>query len=216
LSPTSSSAASQSSLHESPDTPEYAQQCDELDASLVKLRLSLPRSATSVLEAKPEDRGLVIWLNIVLNSMSILIHYRTAGLSSTKSADDLFALSVSAAKSTTSVIRDAARISVSLLLSAHIAPSLYIASCVLVMHWRLTGDESCKEDIELFELVYERMNDVFSVMGLKFKIALKRDLERDREDMEKLRDLGFKGLLADCSKWGYVAEEVGRLGQRIT
>ena len=204
------------SLHEPPDTPEYAQQCEQLDASLVKLRLSLPRSATSILEASPEDRGHVVWLNIILNSMSILIHYRTAGLSSTKSIDELFTLSVSAAKSTTAIIRDTARISVSPLLSAHIAPSLYVASCVLVIHWRLTGDESCKNDIELFDLVYERMNDVFSVMGLKFKLALRKDLERNREDIEMLRESGFRGLLADCSKWGFVAEEVGRIGLRIT
>jgi hypothetical protein len=204
------------SLHESPDTPEYAQQCDELDASLVKLRLSLPRSATSVVEAPPEDRVQVIWLNVILNSMSILIHFRAAGRSSTQSADDLYALSVSAAKSTTATIRDAARISVSLLLNAQIAPSLYVASCVLVIHWRLTGDTSCESDIELFDLVYERMNDVFSVIGLKFKIALKRDLNRNQREIEMLKESGFKGLLADCSKWGYVAEEVGRLGQRIT
>ncbi|KAF2679306.1 hypothetical protein K458DRAFT_117781 [Lentithecium fluviatile CBS 122367] len=204
------------SLHESPDSPEYAQQCDELDASLVKLRLSLPRSATSVIEAQSEERGHVIWLNIILNSMSILINYRTAGLSSTKPSSELFALAVSAAKSTTSIIKDAARIDVSLLLSAHIASSIYMACCVLVIHWRLTGDPSCKEDIELFELVFERMNDVFSIMGIKFKLALKRDLERKKEDIEMLRDTGFRGLLADCSKWGFVAEEVGKLGIRMS
>ena len=204
------------SLHETPDTPEYAQECDELDAALVKFRLSLPRLATSLVEASPEDRGQVIWLNIILNSMSILLHYRAAGLASSKSTEELFALSVSAAKSTTAVIRDTARISVSLLLNTHIAPSLYIASCVLIIHWRLTGDESCKDDIELFNLVYERMNDVFSVIGLKFKIALRKDLERDRKEMEVMREKGFRGLLADCSKWGYVANEVAKLGQTMT
>jgi hypothetical protein len=204
------------SLHDAPDSPEYAHQCDELDDALVKLRLSLPRTATSVIEAAPEDRGHVVWLNIILNSMSILIHYRTAGISNTKTATELFALAVNAAKSNAAVIRDTARVSVSLLLNAHIASSFYISCCVLVMHWRLTGDESCVKDIELFELVFERMADIFTVVGLKFKLALRRDLERDREEIEKLRDLGFSGLLADCSKWGHVAEEIGRLGVMIS
>ncbi|KAF1959385.1 hypothetical protein CC80DRAFT_440853, partial [Byssothecium circinans] len=189
------------SLHNSPDTLEYAQECDDLDASLVKLRLSIPRSATSVLEASTEDRDHAVWLNLILNTTAILLHYRSAGIADPSTAKDYFARAVVAAENTAQIVKDTARISIDLLLSAHIASSIYIAGCVLVIHWRTTGDESCRGDIEVFELVFERMSDVFTVLGLKFKIAMKRDQERSDEEILKLREAGFKGLLADCSKW---------------
>lgn len=60
------------------------------------------------------------------------------------------------------------------------------------------------------------MNDVFSVIGLKFVIALKRDRERNREELLSLRERGYRGLLADCSKWGFVRDEVAKLGMTMT
>ncbi|KAF2636163.1 hypothetical protein P280DRAFT_553235 [Massarina eburnea CBS 473.64] len=211
------------SLHDSPDTPEYAQECEDLDNSLMKLRLNIPRSATSVLEASPEDRDHIIWLNLILNTISILIHYRKAGLSSlsnpnasSSASNESFTHAVLAARNTAQIVKDTSRISIDLLLSAHIASSVYIAGCVLVIHWRTTGDDSCKGDIEIFELLFERMSDVFTVLGLKFKLAIKRDQEREDVEIEKLRDAGYKGLLADCSKWGFVAEEAAKIGITIT
>jgi hypothetical protein len=87
-----------------------------------------------------------------------------------------------------------------------------LACCVLVIHHRLENDASLNNDIEILELVFERMNDVFSLIGLKFSIALKRDKERSYEEIVSLRERGYRGLLADCSKWGYVKEEVAKLG----
>lgn len=204
------------SLHDPPDTVEYAERCDELDEYAVKLRLSLPRSATSVIESSTEDRGHVVWLNCILNTISILLNYRRANDSEPSTSDELFKKAVIAAKNTAQIVKDAARVSIELLLSAHIGSSLYLAAVVLVIHSRLTGDESVKGDIELFALVFERMNDVVSVMGVKFTLALRRDLERNKEELERLREIGYRGLLADCSKWGFVQEEVTRMGMTMS
>ncbi|KAL5387501.1 hypothetical protein PMIN03_002269 [Paraphaeosphaeria minitans] len=120
------------------------------------------------------------------------------------------------AKTTSKTIKDASRTSIDLLLNVHIASSLYIACYLLVIQHRLEEDDSLKNDINLLELVFERMNEVFSVKEQKLAIALKRDKERNREDLFRLRERGYRGLLADCSKWGIVKDEVAKLGMTMS
>ncbi|KAJ4345551.1 uncharacterized protein N0V89_011684 [Didymosphaeria variabile] len=199
------------SIHDCPSSPEYAEQCEELDNYVVKLRLSMPRAASSVLEASLEDRGQVVWLNATLNTIMVLLHYRAVPFSDPHTVKDLFHKTVMAAKNTSQIIKDVTRSSIDLLLNVHIASSLYI-----VIHHRLEDDASLKNDIDFLELVFERMNDVFSVIGLKFLIALKRDKERNPEELISLRERGYRGLLADCSKWGFVKDEITRLGMTIS
>jgi hypothetical protein len=114
------------SIHDSPGSPEYAEQCDELDNYVVKLRLSMPRGASSVLEAPVEDRGQVVWLNATLNTILLLLHYRAVPFSDPQTVKDLFNKTVTAAKSTSQLIKDASRTSIDLLLNVHIASSLYM------------------------------------------------------------------------------------------
>jgi hypothetical protein len=200
------------SLHNTPDTPEFAEDCAELDDLIVKFRLSLPRQANSVLEAPSADHGHVVWLHVISNTMAILLHFRSATNVPLSHTSSQFTLAVVAARNIVQIIKDASRISIDLLLSAHIGSSLYVAACVLVIQWRLTGDEYLKEEINLFGLVFDRMNEVFTFLGMKFKFALDHDLKRSQEDLMSLRQRGFRGLLADCSKWDHVRQEVERRG----
>lgn len=200
------------SLHDQPNTPEYAEECEEMDAMLVKLRLSLPRQATSVIEAPPEERGLVVWLSLVLNNMAILLHYRCADGVPVVDAASRLSLAIAAAQNTAQIVKDTTRFSTDLLMSAHIGSSLYMAACVLVIHWRTSGDDRVKEDIDIFALLFERMNESFVFLGLKFKLALEYDLRRSAEDILRLRERGFRGLLSNCSNCGYLKEEVQRRG----
>jgi hypothetical protein len=203
------------SLHNASDSLEYAEDCIELDNMIVKFRLSLPRPASSILEAPPADRGHVAWLHVILNTMTILLHYRSNKNVPVQDAVSQFTLAVIAARNIAQIIKDASRISIDLLLSAHIGSSLYVAACVLVIQWRLTGDSSFKEDVDLFTLVFERMDEVSSFLGLKFKIALEHDLQKSLEDLQSLRERGFKGMIADCTKWDHVKKEVERRGIEV-
>ncbi|KAF1836729.1 hypothetical protein BDW02DRAFT_566819 [Decorospora gaudefroyi] len=200
------------SLHNLPDTVEYANDCTKLDDLLVKFRLSLPRQASSVLEASPADRGHVVWLQVTLNVVAIMLHYRYSQNDQVSGANPKFALAVLAAGNIAQIIKDASRISTDLLLSVHIASALYVAACVLVMQWRLTGDRSLREDIDLFRLVFERMDEVFTFLGMKFKVALEHDLKKSKEDLISLQERGLRGLLGDCQKWTHVKQEVQRRG----
>ncbi|KAH4110506.1 hypothetical protein HBH46_020210 [Parastagonospora nodorum] len=204
------------SLHDSPNTPEYVEECEELDSYLVKLRLSIPRQATSVLEAQSADRGLVVWIQVVLDTSAMLLNYRCTKNDPAADASSRFLVAVAAARHTAQVIRDASRVSIELLITPHIASSLYIAALVLVIEWRTTGDAKLKEEIDLIALVFDRMNEAFAYLGLKFKYALEHDLERSQgKKLEELRELGLRGLLADCSKWSHIKDKLVKNGIHI-
>ncbi len=203
------------SLHDSPDTPEYAEECLELDSIAVKFRLSLPRQATSIIEASPMDRGQVVWLNVMLNLVAIILHYRCAESVPVPNSPAQFALAIAAARNIAQIVKDTSRFSIDVLMSAHVGSAIYVAACLLVVEWRTTDDESLKDDIDLFALVFERMSERFDFLGLKYKLALGHDLQKDKSSILRLRDGGFSGLLADCSKWSFVKEEVQRRGLGI-
>lgn len=203
------------SLHTSPESSEYAEDCAKLDTFIVKFRLWLPRQANSVLAAPPADREHVVWLQVTLNAMAIILHYRVQGPESSSGPSSPFNLAVIAARNIAQIIKDASRVSVDLLLSAHIGSSLYIAACVLVIQWRLTEDESLKDEIDLFALVFERMDEVFSFLGLKFKSALQQDMKKSREELLSLQQRGCRGLLADCKRWDHAKKEVERRGLEV-
>lgn len=149
----------------------------------------------------------------VADSINIIRHYRKSDLAETSSQSQEVA--VAAARNIAQIVKDASRISVDLLLSAHLGASMYIAACILLIEWRLNGDPALKEQIDLISLVFDRMDEVFVFLGLKFKVALEHDLMKSEEDLREVRTRGFKGLLADCSKWTHVHEEVKRRGLPI-
>jgi hypothetical protein len=204
------------SLHGAPDTPEYAEDCEELDSHIVKFRLSIPRQATSILEAQPADRGQVVWLQVILNTCIMLLNHRCTKNSPIADASSPFMVAVAAARNTAHIVKDASRISIESLISPHIASSLYVAVLLLVIQWRTTGDPKLKEEIDLFALVFERMNEAFVFLGLKFSYALEHDLERSQgNNLEELRDRGLRGLLADCSKWTHIKDKIEQRGISI-
>ncbi|KAF2726608.1 hypothetical protein EJ04DRAFT_176395 [Polyplosphaeria fusca] len=203
------------SLHDSHEDPEYAEECEKFDNLIIRFRLSLPRVATSVLECPEKVRPYVIWLNCILNTMAILVHYRVADVADKAGAGEQFAHAVIAAKNTAKIVRETSRLSTDLLLTGHIASSLYIAATVLIIQWRITGDDSLRSDIELMGLVFDRLFEVLPFFGLKFKVAFLHTLQRSPESLFSLRERGFKGLLADCSQWGYVRDYILEYGMAL-
>ncbi|KAF2030059.1 hypothetical protein EK21DRAFT_100794 [Setomelanomma holmii] len=203
------------SLHHVPGSPEYANESAELDSHIIKFQLSLSRNAISVFQAAVEDRAHVVWLQVMLNTCTMILHYHNSDDTNGLSTLPPFVLAVTAARNIAQIVKDASRISTDLLMSAHIASSLYVAACILVIEWRITGDDALRRIIELFELVFDRMNEVFVFLGIKFKFALEHDMRKSKEELAELRLRGFRGLMADCTKWTHVKEEVQRRGLLI-
>ncbi|OCK73328.1 hypothetical protein K432DRAFT_410781 [Lepidopterella palustris CBS 459.81] len=60
-------------LHDSDDREYYDRECDNLDSHLVRFRLILPRSATSIFAAPTNDRIHAVRLTKILNTITILL-----------------------------------------------------------------------------------------------------------------------------------------------
>jgi hypothetical protein len=56
------------------------------------------------------------------------------------------------------------------------------------------------------------MSEVFLLIGLKYKIALEKDLAKSEEGLRAMRGKGAPGMLADCSQWRFVQDEIKRRG----
>ncbi|EUC48733.1 hypothetical protein COCMIDRAFT_86551 [Bipolaris oryzae ATCC 44560] len=204
------------SLHNAPDSPEYAEECAKLDSLIIKFRLSLPRQASSVLAAPPADRQQVVWLLITLNVMTLILHYSCEVQGSISSLSSPFSLAVIAAQNVAQIVKDASRISVDLLLSPYIGSSLYVSAYVLVIQWRQSGDQSVKDEIDLITLVFEHMYEDESFPGRKLKSALEKDMKKSEEELRNSQKRGFRGLVADCNMSDRVRQEVQYRGLEIS
>lgn len=87
---------------------------------------------------------------------------------------------------------------------------------MILSEWRLTDKPALREDVRVFEMLFDRMDQVFVFLGLKFKIALEHEMNRSKDEVRQLRKGGFKALLSDCSRWKHVKDEANRRGLDIT
>ncbi|ORY19446.1 fungal-specific transcription factor domain-domain-containing protein [Clohesyomyces aquaticus] len=206
------------SLHHSHDSYCYLQQLQRIDDQLIKFRLNLPRPMLHVLEAPENARFHVTWLNCALNAIAMLLHFRTANFASDEEDENTrFLRVVAAAKNIALLVKDVSRMDIDLLLNPHIGGLLYFATSVLLIHWRQTGDPTLRVDIDVLTLVFERLNEQYWFLGLKYKLALEYDLQRNTESIAHLKRRGLRGLLADCSKWKFVKERAeGQINRAIT
>ncbi|OCL14386.1 hypothetical protein AOQ84DRAFT_384756 [Glonium stellatum] len=206
-------------LHNSPDDEEYCHESNYLDSQIIRFRLSLPRAATSILAAPTDDRLHVVWLNVMLNTVTILLHFRAtvlkpSSLEAENSEENMhFAQCVAAARNTIQFIKDMSRISLDPLFNPLIGPDYYLLSCVLVIEWRQTGDDNVKSEIDMLDLFFDRLYEVYPFLGKKFKVGLRYDLQRDKDGLREMRKMGARGLLTDCSKWKRLLTQDGRIRQ---
>ncbi|UKZ83857.1 hypothetical protein TrVFT333_011671 [Trichoderma virens FT-333] len=119
------------------DEGERKERIEVLCEQLVRVRLMLPRSATELSMANYDEFIEVIWLNVILNACTILLHHRP--LREGESLDDVgtemaknWPLCVAAARNTISVLRDASRVSVDFVSNAHF-PCLLFTSCRILI-----------------------------------------------------------------------------------
>jgi hypothetical protein len=185
---------------------QHRKEFSELDSHLTLFRLSLPRSATSVLSAPSVDRPNVVWLVAILNTLTILLHHRSTSHASNSPGsltadEDDFAHCVAAARNVVHLVKDVSRISVELLLNPHIAPMVYLAARMLILEWTNTRDEASRSDINILLLVFDRLGDTFAALGGKFRRGILRDLDLDPAAAWKIKAAGSRGLTIEISSW---------------
>jgi hypothetical protein len=203
---------------------------ESLCAHLIRFRLMLPRSATELSLANYDESIQVIWLNVVLNTCTVLLHHRP--LLEGESLDDPgtdMAINwphcVAAARATVSVLRNASRVSIDFVGNAHF-PCLLFTSCRILMaeyfypsRWHkeataagsvqppMDRDRKVREDLEVIALTYLRMKEEWSALGQKFSKGMYFYLHQGEEFARKSKAGGARSLLGICDTWGNVPDD---------
>ncbi|RYP69593.1 hypothetical protein DL770_008199 [Monosporascus sp. CRB-9-2] len=105
-----------------------------LESCLVNLRLSLPRSVTSLSAAPFDDLTNITWLNVVMNINTIFLYHGRDADADNKAATHWHHC-LTAARNTAALIREAGPISTDLLLNPHTASPLFCCSRILIIEY---------------------------------------------------------------------------------
>ncbi|KAL7782064.1 fungal-specific transcription factor domain-containing protein [Trichoderma afarasin] len=203
---------------------------DNLCTQLAKIRLMLPRSATELSMANYDEFIEVIWLNVILNACTILLHHRP--LQEGESIDDAgtelaknWPLCVAAARNTISVLRDASRVSVDFVSNAHF-PCLLFTSCRILMTEYFcpsrydektksvdgvgstpARDPKLREDLEVVTMTFFRMREVWQGLGQKFSKGMHFYLHQGEDFARKTKAGGARSLLGVCDSWTVIPDD---------
>ncbi|KAL7808675.1 fungal-specific transcription factor domain-containing protein [Trichoderma gracile] len=186
---------------------------DALCAQLAKVRLMLPRSATELSMAKYDEFMEVVWLNILLNACTVLLHHRP--LREGESLDDdetdtakNWPHCVAAARNTISVLRDASRVSIDFVSNAHFPCLLFTCSRILLVEYfypskcgKGARDSKLREDLEVVALTYIRLKEEWRGLGQKFGKGMYFYLHQGEGFARETKAGGARSLLGVCDTW---------------
>lgn len=217
-------------LDTSDDEEERKERIESLCDHLIKIRLMLPRSATELSFASYDEFTQVLWLNIALNTCTILLHQRP--LREGESLDDKgteMAINwphcVAAARASIAVLRDASRVSIEFVSNAHI-PCLLFASCRILtneyfcpsrrqreareadgVQLPMDRDPKVREDLEVIASTYARMKEEWPALGKKFGKGMYFYLNQGADFARKSKVAGARSLVGVCDSWGTIPDD---------
>ncbi|KAF7562794.1 hypothetical protein G7046_g1314 [Stylonectria norvegica] len=205
------------------DPEEQKAQVEALTSNLLRIRLMLPRSATDLSAADYLDFTHVVWLNVTLNSTTVLLYHRP--LDDGKTLEDPSDLAtnwphcVSAARNTISMIRDAARTSTSVIVNPHLGSSLFNIGRIVVIEYMCPStsrrnavgysnneltrerDPALVKDMEVLISTFEIMKDGLKACGKKFRNGLLFFVGEGEAEVREAKAGGSRALLKTCAKW---------------
>ncbi|KAH8120923.1 fungal-specific transcription factor domain-containing protein [Trichoderma asperelloides] len=212
------------------DEEERKERIESLCNDLIKIRLMLPRSATELSFARYDEFTQVLWLNMALNTCTILLHQRP--LNEGESLDDTgteLAINwphcVAAARASIAVLRDASRVSIDFVGNAHI-PCLLFPSCRILtneyfcpskrqreardadgVQLPIGRDPKVREDLEVIASAYARMKEEWPALGKKFGKGMYFYLHQGAEFARKSKVAGARSLVGVCDNWGTIPDD---------
>lgn len=142
----------------STDPDEYLSEFQGLDSDLIRLRLSIPRSASFLPSATADSFRHVVWLNTVINICTMLLHGRSIPKQThstsknqepgSDNATDLsqntrgsseqtthWSYALTAARSTVDIVKDASRVAMEILFNPHISVAFYLSGRIIAVEY---------------------------------------------------------------------------------
>ncbi|KAK0614571.1 fungal-specific transcription factor domain-containing protein [Immersiella caudata] len=211
------------------DDPEHKLEKDQLDQDLTQMRLLLPRYATDLAVANHADFRHVIWLRLTMDMNTVSLHHRAEYLQ--MAADDgvndeqetragsregdRWQHCVVAARNTVALIRETSRVSTDLMMNPFLAASIFSSARILAIEYTLSSPDSegantdqqlqqrqaLRADLEVMNLIFERLCEAFGGVFEKFRIGLLYQLRLDATAVRAVKAGGTRGLLESCGKW---------------
>jgi hypothetical protein len=207
------------------DFRDHKPQFEVFAAVVVKFRAMLPRAAVDLFLAKYDEFSRVIWLNVVMNLATILIHFRPVGgaeeLEDVSSLPTNWAICVHAARSTVKVLRAALLISSDFVSNVFLYSPLLICARVLLIehkcplsrepHAQDQGlpprDPTIKDDIEMLVQVFRRYKEMYSRVGAKFWRGIAFYAGQTEEEARIARLGGARDLFRGLKHWAPMEAE---------
>ncbi|KAF7551125.1 hypothetical protein G7Z17_g5262 [Cylindrodendrum hubeiense] len=209
------------------DDDEQRPLMDTLTSHLLRIRLMLPRSATDLSAASYSDFKFVPWLGIILNTSTILLYHKPLCGGETLDRQSQLATNwphcVAAARNSVSMIRDASRTSIDIIINPHMSSKLFACGRIIVMEYLCPStprksstsspdspclkDPALRDDIEVLLLTFERMKEALKGVGKKFRNGLVFCLREDEEQVLTSKSCGSSGLLKSCANWPMVEDD---------
>ncbi|KAK0716216.1 fungal-specific transcription factor domain-containing protein [Lasiosphaeris hirsuta] len=201
---------------------------NELEQHMAQTRLMLPRCATDLAAARYQDFRYVVWLNVLMNVNTVLLHhqpqsgYVEIADEAASGAVDSGSLGswqhcVGAAHNTALAIREACRVSTDLLMNPHISAPIFTCSRVLAVEYLLSSVEgqrqqqnpALRSDLEVMISVFDRLHEVFGGVFQKYRVGLLYHLHQDEYCAREVKACGSRGLLSCCGDWPTLQEVEG-------
>lgn len=170
------------------------------------LNLMLPLSATRLSAANYNDHPYVVWLNVLLNVSSVFLYHRPSS-DGEEGAEIHWVDCMAAARNTVTIIRDASRMSIELIINPHLATMFLTCARILIIEYLSPSvSQQCKdptllEDIKILYYASEKLNGALQALGRKFRNGLMFYLQQNEQQVLEGKAGGAKDLLKSCDQW---------------
>lgn len=187
------------------DAESKAAELKRLASNLSTMSLMLPLSATRLSAADYDDYAYVAWLNVLMNVSSVFLYHRPS--SEGEEAAIHWVNCIAAARNTVTMIRDATRISVELIINPHLASMFLACARELVIEYRCPSisqeqkNPVLLEDIKILYYASEKLNGALKALGKRFRNGLMFYLQQDEQQVLEGKAGGAKDLLKSCDRW---------------
>lgn len=174
---------------------------DKLKYELIQTRHILPQTATELSAADPRDRALVIWLDVLLSTCTILL-YHPPGNPENKDWNQC----LEAARTFGLQYRAARRGSTMLLDNIHVVPLLFICSRILMIEHAIPSTippEDMTEDMDDLIIVFRQFKDTLGKVGQKFYNGFMFYLQQDKDQSQMDKAGSVMELIRPCDHWPF-------------
>ncbi|KAH6684820.1 fungal-specific transcription factor domain-containing protein [Plectosphaerella plurivora] len=214
------------------DAEQHRSMLASLQQDVSHMRLMLPRSVTDVTSAAHLDCIHVVWLNAIMNVNTIFLFHRPPTRreqslscdnddgSPSCSASSNWQICVAVSRKTALLIREASLVSTDLLVNPNVAAPVFACARILVIEHLLSSSppesgsrvphaSGLVADLQVFLLLFDRLSEAFTGVGVKFRNRVLDLLEQGPDIGKEMKAAGSKTLLENCLKWQGAALAAG-------